>query len=563
MDWLATLLEFFGGMVLLLFGWERLGGAFQVAFGHIVGGLGRQVDGPWSGIARSALASAFLHSSTVTTIMAVGFVTAGLMGLPQVIWILLGAELGSALAVQLLAFSLWKIGPGVMLAGFLLAVLAKTGTLRQMGHLLVGLGLALLGLHLMAEAAAGLARWPFFWEVLRPLWVFPLAAVLAALSQSIIGVVSLALALATQGLLPVESAAPWILGALSGSCVNAAWSMSGKPPEGRRVGLAHILVRGGTVALGLLFMSQLTTWAHALASPWSREVVTMADPRLLAHLLLLLAGGMALLFLPLVSPLERLCIRLLPNPESDWQAHPNQIGVVEPAYQPKYLDESLLESPSLALGMARREAKEVATLLGGMIADLPEAIARGDMKNMARLRRLDDQVDDIHRAITVYLSRLDTHALSAREMDELLAVVGAVNDFESIGDIIENNLYHLAEVRVENRVAFSQEENARLFALQQAVLQAYRLAVNAFVTDNADIALKVLAMKEEINRQDSACRRALILSMRTGEDSPDLVAFSLLSDMQENLKRIYYHAKRIAKAVIRPGEMNDRMSNDD
>ncbi|MBF0612435.1 MAG: Na/Pi cotransporter family protein [Magnetococcales bacterium] len=558
MEGLAKVLELFGGLVLLLFGWERLGSAFQMAFGHLLGGLGRQVVNPWQGIGRSAIASAFLHSSVITSIMAVGFVTAGLLGLPQVSWILLGSELGSALAVQLLSLPFWKIGPGVMLAGFLLSVLAKQVVLRQMGHLLMGLGLALLGQHLMSQAADDLTRWS---PLLRPLVVFGLAALLTSVTQSVMGVICIAMALASQGVLSVASVVPWVLGSLLGTCINAAWSMMDKPPAGKRVGLVHIMMRGTTVGLGFLLLNPLTTFSLWLSSPLAHA--NQATPHMVANVLLLVAVGMALLFLPLVNLLDKLAIHLIPNPEEEWQGETEQPGQPEPGYQPKYLDETLLESPNLAIAMARREAQELATQLGQMMNRLPDALVRGDLKNMARLRRMDDLVDEIHRTIILYLSRLETHALSVQEMDTLLAVVGAVNDMESIGDIIENNLYHLAEVRVENHVTLSVDEANRLDVLHQVVFQGYRQAVNAFVTDNLELANRVLAMKEDINRLDGEYRLALVMAMRCCDETPNLVALSLQSDMRENLKRIYYHAKRIAKVVVRPMEPDDRMSNDD
>ncbi|MBF0371212.1 MAG: Na/Pi cotransporter family protein, partial [Magnetococcales bacterium] len=257
---------------------------------------------------------------------------------------------------------------------------------------------------------------------------------------------------------------------------------------------------------------------------------------------------MALVFLPFGTLFARFCEAVVPDKtEAELAAE----GAVSGAYKPKYLDDNLLTTPALAIGMVRREMNIMADTLEQMINDVPDAVFKGDLKKMEEIRQLDDRVDEIHDAIAHYLSQVGSQNIPAHTADEVMAAITATSEMESIGDIIENNLSHLAEVCASGNIKLSDEVIGALGEYHQAVKKAFQTSVTAFVSDNRQAAEMVMNMKDEISSMDAQSRAKQMQALQSGEAVDSLNTYTLQMDIRENLKRIYYHTKRISKLVAR------------
>lgn len=554
---LSPLWPLVGGVALFLYGMLKLSDAMKLLSGErmreVVGRLaGHRLLGFLFGMGMTAT----LLSSAATVSMLVGFVAAELLSFSQTIGVILGANLGATVAAQLMAFPLAPYAPLPLLAGLLILESGRGDNLQQVGHLLIGLGLLFLGMGMMRDALIALQQAPLLLALAQPhplglqvLW----AALLAALLRSTAAVVGLVLVLGLAGMVGLEGSIALILGANLGAVAGPLWVARDKSREALRVAMAQLLIKGAGVAVLVGFIPTLAEMCRFL----SPSVLELTGPaRLAAELPRQAANAhtffnllLALFFLPVAGLLVRLVERLVPD------TTPAQEGIlVAGAYQPRYLNASLLSTPALALGMMRRETSLMCDILEQMIAEAPEAVFAGDLPKMEALRHLDDQVDEIHEAVTRYLSRMSVLKLPPHIADEVLAAMAATAEMEAVGDIIENNLAHLAQVCSRERLRLTPEVWEALKAYHVGVLQAFKSASTAFISDDRQAAEMVLGMKEEMQAMDEACRVRQLQAVQQGGQGREWAAYSLQMDVRENLKRIYYHARRVAKLVARESD---------
>lgn len=455
-----------------------------------------------------------------------------LLACRQTLLMLLASLIGTALP----AIPLAAIPPGIavapLVAGLLLLYALSGSRWRLHGHLLLGLGLLFLG---MATLADTLPRLPGVAATLDIPWLaLPLAALVASLLGSATAVVGLMLPLAGMEGLSGSTAVLMILAANLGAALPLATLLKESSAQLDRLLLAQLVF----VIPGLLLVAP---WPERIAAglawlPFS-EGWRLVVFHIAFNLLIALIG-----LLPL-RPLVRLAHKLLPDP---FGTEVESLEFTE-RYWPRYLDEDLLPTPPLALAMARRETGLIAALIEEMLALVPEALFQGDANTIVKLRKMDDRVDEIHRAVTRYLAGIGGSRLSAHVADELMAAMTVSNELESIGDVIENNFAHLAEASLDERVALSEESRVALEGYHQLVIAAFRQAADAFLSADPALARAVMAQKESVSALDAQARQEQMRALRSGEK--DFVAYSLFMDLYENYKRIYYHAKRIAKVV--------------
>ena len=254
-------------------------------------------------------------------------------------------------------------------------------------------------------------------------------------------------------------------------------------------------------------------------------------------------------FAPLCRLLAPFCATAISYKKNSEELHSDQ---EESQYIPRYLDRSLINTPTLALSMVRRELWVMSDLIDKMIAEIPAGVFTGNLEIIANLQQMDDQVDSIHHAITHYLARISSSTLPANVTDDILAATIVSSEMESIGDIIENNIIHLVETASQGDIVFSQASIESLGNYHKLVQQNFTNAAQAFVSGNKELAIQVIAIKDQINAMDISCRNEHMHSLHNGDNTQRSIStYTLQMDIRENLKRIYYHTKRIAKVVTR------------
>jgi phosphate:Na+ symporter len=540
----------FGGLALFLFGMEQMADALKAVAGNrmktILAGLTKN---RLMGVLTGAFTTAVIQSSSVTTVLVVGFISAGLMSMTQSIGVIMGANIGTTITAQIIAFKVTQFALLMVAVGFGLLFFAKRGDLRHHGKGIMGLGLVFFGMAVMGDAMAPLRSYqPFLvWMVAMedPLLGVLAGALFTALVQSSSATTGVVIVLATQGLITLPAGIALIFGSNIGTCVTALLASIGKPREALRAALVHVLFNVAGVALWIAFIGQLAevvTWL----SPQARELAgtqrLAADtPRQIANAHTLFNVTNTLLFVPLAAQFARLVEWLVPDRPLE----------EEEEVQAKYLDLGLLHTPALALDRARMEILHMGDRVCEMFRSILPAMLTGRREAIDAVARMDDAVDTLHGRIITYLGEISRLELTEGQNEEFLFLMEAVNDLENIGDIIETNLVALGIERLENDVHVSEPTQAVIREFHAAVAKALENSLQAITQKNELAARVVIDMKQDINRLANSA--ALHEARRLVAAEPNrLSAYTVEVDILENLKRVYYFCKRMARLVVAP-----------
>jgi phosphate:Na+ symporter len=538
-----------GGLALFLYGMGQMADSLKVVAGDRMKSiLARLTRNRVTGVLTGAFVTAVIQSSSVTTVLVVGFISAGLMTLTQSVGVILGADIGTTITAQIIAFNIKEYSLLLVAAGFLVIFVARRETARHYGKAIMGLGLVFLGMGIMGEAMRPLRSWQPFLDIMAGLanpWLGILVgAVFTALVQSSSATVGIIIVLGSQGLVSLPAAIALLLGANVGTTVTALLAAIGRPREAQRSAVIHLIFKVVGVLIWVFLIQQLI-WLAVQVSPSHPELAGSArlaaeTPRQIANAHTLFNVMNTLLFLPLSNVFVWLVRRLLPD-------RPDEGGGV----RIKYLDAGLIRTPAFALDRARLEMLHMGDRVRGMLKDILPATLAGDREELGTFAARDDEVDALHGEIITYLGRVSQESLTAGQTDELLQLMEATNDLENIGDIIETNMVSLGHSRLDDGVQVSSATADVLEEFHAVVSQALDMGLLAVTQKNEAAAVEVVSMKREVNRlADSA---HLHEAKRLIAQEPNrLPAYTLEVDVLESLKRIYYFTKRMARAAL-PG----------
>jgi phosphate:Na+ symporter len=541
-----------GGLALFLFGMGLLADGLKAVAGDRMRGiLAHLTANRFIGALTGAFVTAVVQSSSVTTVLLVGFISAGLMTLPQSVGVIMGANIGSTVTAQIIAFKIADQALLIVAAGFALFALGRRETVTQAGTAILGIGLVFFGMAVMNEAVAPLRDYPPFVDALirlqNPILGIVVGAAFTALVQSSAATTGLVIVLAGQGLITLSAGIAVVLGANIGTCVTALFAAIGRPREAVRAAAVHVIFNIAGVILWFGFIGQLAALATAV-SPVAEGLQGAAKraaetPRQIANAHTAFNVCNTLIFIWFTGPIARLVQWLIP------EKRPVAGGLV----RPRYLDDLLLDTPSMALHAAHLELGELGTRVQAMLAAILPAVLTGSRARLHEVARMDAGVDTLHGEMIAYLRRLGLRALATEEGDELVRLIEVANNFENIGDIIETDLVTLGNRRLEERISISDSTAQVIGEFHRAVTEALDTAIDAAATGDEQAALRVIAMKPSINTlADEASRRGA--HRLVSQEPARLRAYTREMEMIEKLKRIYYFAKRIAKTVVPHGE---------
>ncbi len=537
-----------GGLALFLFGMEQMTDALkQVAGGGMKTLLARLTKNRFTGVLAGALVTAVIQSSSVTTVLVVGFISAGLMTLPQSIGVILGAGIGTTLTAQIVAFKVTQYALVLVAVGFVMQFVSKRDRVRQYGTMVLGLGLIFFGMELMSQATEPLRSYAPFITLMQqmdqPFVGILIGTAFTAVIQSSSATMGVVIVLASQGFLSLEAGIALVFGANIGTCATAMLAAIGKPREAVRAAVAHVVFKVVGVVIWFGLVAQLAEMVRAI-SPSHPELVGAARlaaeaPRQIANAHTLFNVANTLLFLPFTGAFAWLVRRLVPaRPEAD--------GAV---VQPRYLDPVLFDTPALALDRVRMELRRIGERAYAMVREALPVALDGGAEELEALERLDDEVDMLHGAVVGYLGHLAQESrLDRVQTEQHFDYLEAANNMENIGDLVETNLVRAGLERLGAGMTVSEVTRERLEALHERVCWTVQLAFQALDADNPTMAAQVIDAKPEIQRLADAAEAHL--AHRLTVEVPDrLSLYRFESELIEYLKRVYYFAKRIAKAV--------------
>ena len=531
-----VLLDLMGGVALLLWGLHMVQSGILRAFGsdlrHFLSrALGNRFSAFLAGLGLTAL----LQSSTATGLMTASFTAQGLVGLVSALAIMLGANVGTTLIVQILSYNVAAIAPALFVAGLLAFRLGAGTRIKDIGRIVIGFGLVLLALHIVIDTMAPAESAPGVKVVLAaitgdPVMCIVLAAAFTWAVHSSVATVLLVMSLAFSHFVTPEAAVALVLGANLGSAINPVLE-GGKrdDPASYRLPAGNLLNRFVGVILVLPFIGPISAGLLTIEPYLARFT---SEFHILFNLVL------AVVFIGLLDPLATLLVKLLPE----------RAEATDPS-APRYLDEAALDTPSLALAAAARETLHMGDVVEIMLQKVMTALETNNRALVAEVSRMDDSVDRLDEAIKLYVTKLTRGSLDDREGRRAMEIISFSINLEHIGDIIDKNLSELAAKKVRRKLQFSAEGAAELAAFHRRILESLGIALGIFMTGDVVEARKLVREKTELRNVELAAAERHIERLREGLKET-METTSLHLDVLRDLKRIHSHICSVAYPVI-------------
>lgn len=524
-----------GGLALFLFGMDYLTVALKVIAGERLRGLiHRLTANRFSGVLAGTIVTSVIQSSSVTTVLVVGFVSAGVMTLTQAIGVIMGASIGTTITAQLVAFKITSAASALIAVGFGVHFFAKREPWKRIGSMIFGIGTVFLGMNLMADATSPLRDYQPFIDAIQnldsPLKGILLSALFTAIVQSSSATTVLLVVLAGEGLLTIEQAIPLVFGANIGTCVTALLASFGKSVDAIRAATVHILFNTAGVLIWFPFIRQLAWLVTELSPDTARQI---------AHSHTVFNITNTIIFIGFTSQIARFVTWLVP----DRPAQPSD------AATPKFLDEIVLQTPGLALDAIRRELGRLGTVSLLLVRSGLGVAVSGNESDFEHVKKLDDDVDSLHGAIVTYIARLSQQPLTAKQTRRSQDLLLIANYFENIGDLIETQLMLVGRQRANVGLKISPETTELINSVHREVTWAVDHAIRAVVDHDQDSAQLVTRAKPEFNLLIAKAEEHL--SHRLTAAAPHrLIAYRLESEIMEHFKRVFYFARRIARLAV-------------
>jgi phosphate:Na+ symporter len=506
------------------------------------------------GAITGAIVTAVIQSSSVTTVLVVGFVSAGLMTLVQSVGVIFGANVGTTITAQIVAFNTTALAYPLIAIGFVMTFVWKQGVARHYGAMLMGLGLIFYGMAAMGSAMSPLRTHEGFAELLQslqnPILGMLAGAVFTALVQSSSATIGLAVVMATQGLLSLPAGIAILFGAKIGTGITAVLAAIGKPQDAKRAAAVHVLFNVLGAVIWLPFIGALAGLAEAVSpvAAHLQGVERLAEevPRQIANAATIWATANMVIFLPFAALFAKMAIKIIPDRAVEEKA----------IIRPRYLDDELIRVPAMALERARMELGHMGVLTEEMLAKVKSAFKARDLSELSQQH---DQVVVLREAVLAYLQHVGRGELSDAEADEHARLVAATGDIENLGAAVSRELAPLAKALKEADITPSEETAALLERLFQTIQESAHSALRALVEVDERAAQTVVANRDAILELTFELHR--LQSARLALDDPDrLLKHRVQFEILDKLRRVYSVAEHMAISVLPRGALVGELS---
>ena len=489
--------------------------------------MGNRFTAALSGMGVTAL----VQSSTATSLMTSSFVGQGLITLPAALAVMRGADVGTALMSVLFSFDLSWLSPLFIFVGVVLFIARQASTAGRVGRVLIGLGLMLLALEMVVQASGPMLASPIIKAMLGSVnsdivLEVALGAVLAVLAYSSLAIVLLIAAMAASSVVPLDVALGLVLGANLGSGLVAVLTTAKSTVEVRQVTVGNLVFKVMGVVLVAPFIG---LWIRLLQPlmPGAQGVVLFH----LAYNVLISVG-----FIGFTQWVAKWVARLLPRPEGA-------------RGRPQHLDPSALSTPSLAISCAAREALYQADVVETMLLGVLKVIRNNDQQLAERLRKMDDEVDELYTSIKYYLTKISRESLGEGESRRWADIMSFTINMEQVGDIIERVLQDIEEKKIRKGRAFSEAGMAEITELHERLLGNLRLGMSVFLNGNVRDAQRLLEEKVRFRELERAYAATHLVRL-SDRAVQSMETSSLHIDLISDLKRINSHICSIAYPIL-------------
>ena len=530
------LLDLMGGAALLLWGLHMVHSGILRAFGPDLRQLlSKALANRFAAFGAGLGLTALLQSSTATALITSSFTAEGLVSLVPALAIMLGANVGTTLIVQVLSFNIAEVAPVLFVIGLVAFRSGRRSRIKDLGRVFIGLGLMLLALHILLTTLAPAENAPgarvFIHAITGdPVLCIVVAAIMTWIVHSSVASVLLIMSLAYAHFVTPHAALALVLGANLGSAINPLIEGAHRDnPASYRLPLGNLANRLFGILLVAPFLQPIGEW------------LTVSQPDLAkatAAFHIAFNVGTAVLFIGFLNPLAQLLKTYLPQRQQE----------TDPL-RPRYLDESALETPSLALADAARETLHMGDHVEVMLRKVMTAMMTNDRALVDEVSRTDNSVDSLDEAIKLYITKLTRGSLDEREGRRAMEIVAFAINLEHMGDIIDKNLSELATKKIKRRLQFSVEGAEELSAFHKRIVDSLRIAFGVFMSGDANEARKLLVEKTALRNAELAATERHLDRLREGRPET-METTSLHLDVLRDLRRIHSHICSVAYPVL-------------
>jgi phosphate:Na+ symporter len=531
-----VLLDLLGGVALLLWGLHMVHSGILRAFGPDLRVLlAKALNNRFAAFAAGIGLTALLQSSTATALITSSFTAEGLVSLVPALAIMLGANVGTTLIVQALSFNISAAAPVLFVLGLVAFRSGARSRIKDLGRVSIGLGLMLLALHILLDTLAPAENAPSVRVLLTaitgdPVLCIIIGAIVTWAVHSSVASVLLIMSLAYAQFVTPAAALALVLGANLGSAINPLIEGARRDnPASYRLPVGNLINRLVGIVLVLPFLRPITGLLHT----WQPDLAKMTAE---FHIAFNLAT--AILFIGLLDGMARLLKKLLPT----------RVQESDPS-RPRYLDDSALETPSLALADAARETLHMGDLVEVMLRKVMAAMMGNDRAPLDQIAKMDNSVDRLDEAIKLYVTKLTRGSLDELEGRRAMEIISFTINLEHIGDIVDKNLSELAAKKIKHRFQFSPEGAEELSAFHKRIMDSLRIAFGIFMSGDVNEARKLLTEKTALRNTELAAVERHLERLREGR--PETIeTTSLHLDVLRDLRRVHSHICSVAYPVL-------------
>ncbi|MGH4120633.1 Na/Pi cotransporter family protein [Clostridium sp.] len=526
----------FGGLGLFLYGMKLMGDGLENASGEKLKKIFEKItSNPVKGVATGAIITTVIQSSSATTVMVVGFVNAGLMNLYQAAAVIMGANIGTTVTAQLIAFRLDAVIPVFLGIGSLTILFSKGKRSREIGNIILGFGILFLGMELMKNTMAPLAESAAFATLIMKLEgnvIFGIltGALMTAVIQSSSASTGILVALSSTGALPLGVAVPILFGNNIGTCITALLSSIGTSRTAKKAALIHIFFNIFGTIIFIPLINPLIQLVQSISPGGASEVKRQIAN---AHTIFNIAN--TIIMVPFIRYFVLLVNKIIPGED---EIH--TIGV-------QYIDDRLLETPVIAVGQTTKEVVRMANLAKDNVKLAMMCFVNNDEKKLKTVYENEKLINLLEDEITSYLVKLSTTQLSEKQTIIVTSMFNVVNDIERIGDHAEN-IADMTSEKLQKNLEFSKEALDELDGMFKYVVNALEFSIESFEHNDIKKAESMVAIEKRIDSLEKELRASHI--RRLNNHVCGATVGTMFLDLISNFERIGDHSTNIAEVVL-------------
>ena len=559
--WNFLIMGLLGGLSLFLYGMAKMSEGMKKAAGDRMRNiLAALTSNRVIGMTVGAFVTMIIQSSSATTVMLVSFVQAELMTYVQAISIILGANIGTTITAQMVAFKLTDYALLLITIGFVMTMFSKEDAIKHIGEAILGFGILFFGMKLMSDSMTPLRTFQPFIDIMKgmenPITGILIGAIFTALIQSSSAFTGIVIVLAQQGLLTLEGGIPLIFGANIGTCITAGLASIGTIRDAKRVAIAHVFFNIGGVLLFILLIPQLAEivrWISPVSELTGIEKLAMESPRQIANAHTIFNITVGLIFLPFTTILAHYVYKVLPDKKIE-------DGIIPVTW---HLDDGAISTPALAIDLAQSEILRMAKILGRMLEAIIQPFTDNEplqddvypqLSLVEGVEMREEKLDYLDMKIVKYLRKIGQQELSENQTQEIYGLMSIVNDIESIGDTIEKNMIPLLAKKDSLNMDFSPEGKEELSLYHNKVCKQINRLKKAFSKLDPGKAEKIINKEGKYSALETKYGISHLERLHQ-EREESIETHEIHMELMDLLKQINVYSGEIAKTIHSLGEL--------